>query len=186
MFCGHLDDDRKGALFFTEVIEALLARGRRLRIRITGDGPLRATLETRLAALGALVHFDGYLAQDALGAAYASAKIFLFPSRGDPWGLVANEAIQCGTPVIVSPHAQAGQELVAPSGAGVMLPLEVALWADAVETYLDDREAWRHAQGCARTAADSFSLDAMVRGFLNAFAQAAGQPMQMPEAGASL
>jgi glycosyltransferase involved in cell wall biosynthesis len=186
MFCGHLDDDRKGILFFADVVEALAARGRRLRIRITGDGPLRTHVATRLAALGVAVQFDGYLAQDALGAAYASAKIFLFPSRGDPWGLVANEAIQCGTPVIVSPHAQAGRELVAPSGAGIMLPLAVAPWADAVEAYLDNSEAWRAAQSCARAAADGFSLDAMVRGYLDAFAQAAGPPMHLSQQEASL
>ena len=186
MFCGHLDDDRKGILFFTDVVETLVTRGRRLRIRITGDGPLRTIVAGRLADLGVPVQFDGYLAQEELGAAYASAKVFLFPSRGDPWGLVANEAIQCGTPVIVSPHAQAGRELVAPTGAGTMLPLEVAPWADAVEAYLDDPAAWNAAQRCARTAADSFSLDAMVRGYLRAFSQAAGHPQQVPQPGAQL
>src|SRR3712207_8898759 len=41
--------------------------------------------------------------------------------RSDPWGLVANEALQCGTPIIVSPHARAAHELVAPFGAGRIL-----------------------------------------------------------------
>lgn len=186
MFCGHLDDDRKGVLFFADVVEALVARGCRPQVRITGDGPLRDALLGRLAAANLTVKFDGFLPQDALGEAYSSAKVFLFPSRGDPWGLVANEALQCGTPVIVSPYAQAGRELVDPSGAGRMLPLEVSAWADAVQAYLSDRALWDSAHARARLATEGFSLDAMTRGVLGAFERAAGRASRpAPDAGAA-
>lgn len=171
LFCGHLDDDRKGLLFFLEVVEALVARGRAPSVRVTGDGPLRGVAEARLAAAGVTARFDGYLAQDALAEAYTSAKLFLFPSRGDPWGLVANEAIQCGTPVIASLHAQSALELVGPSGAGVVLPLDVTAWADATGHYLDDPDAWEAARDSAARVTRDFSLDAMANGFLSAFAR---------------
>lgn len=171
LFCGHLDDDRKGLLFFLDVVDALLARGRALAVRITGDGPLRGVAESRLREGGVTTRFDGYLAQGALADAYTSAKLFLFPSRGDPWGLVANEAVQCGTPVIASVHAQSALELVGPSGAGAVLPLDVAAWVDATERYLDDRDAWTAAQEGAARATRDFSLDAMANGFLAAFAR---------------
>ncbi|MCJ2033483.1 glycosyltransferase family 4 protein [Methylobacterium sp. J-068] len=171
LFCGHLDDDRKGVLFFVDVVAALIARGRRPTVRITGDGPLRAVVAERLDALGVSARFDGYLGQAALADAYTSAKVFLFPSRGDPWGLVANEAIQCGTPVVASPHAQAALELIGPSGAGVVQPLDVEGWADATERFLDDRAAWDAAHAGAARAIRAFSLDAMVNGYLAAFEQ---------------
>jgi glycosyltransferase involved in cell wall biosynthesis len=173
MFCGHLDDDRKGLLFFLDVVEACIARGFRPRVRVTGDGPLRTVAEERLRAAGVEARFDGYLAQEDLGEAYASAKLFLFPSRGDPWGLVANEALQCGTPVIVSPHARAAHELVAPFGAGRVLDLDVATWTGAVLHLLADRAAWDAAQRQAAAAARSFSVEAMAAGFLEAFSRAA-------------
>lgn len=176
LFCGHLDDDRKGLLFFLDVVDALVARGRALAVRITGDGPLRGIAESRLREAGVTTRFDGYLAQGALADAYTSAKLFLFPSRGDPWGLVANEAVQCGTPVIASVHAQSALELVGPSGAGAVLPLDVAAWADAAERYLDDRTAWTAAQNGAARATGDFSLDAMANGFLAAFARVTKKP----------
>src|SRR3954453_19023312 len=145
MFCGHLDEDRKGALFFVDVVRGCIARGFTPSVRVTGDGPLRGEVEARLRAAGVEARFDGYLPQDGLSAAYGSAKLFLFPSRGDPWGLVANEAIQCGTPVIASPHAQAALELVEPRGGGVVPPLDVPIWADAVLQHLDDQAVWELA-----------------------------------------
>jgi glycosyltransferase involved in cell wall biosynthesis len=173
MFCGHLDDDRKGLLFFLDVVDACAARGFRPRVRVTGEGPLRAAAEERLRAAGIESRFDGYLPQNALGAAYASAKLFLFPSRGDPWGLVANEALQCGTPVIVSPHARVAHELVAPFAAGAVLALSVEAWTEAVLQHLAERPAWDAAHARAAVAARSFSVEAMAAGFLEAFSRAA-------------
>lgn len=173
LFCGHLDEDRKGCLFFAEVVDALVAQGRRPTVRVAGDGPLRAELDRRLRAAGLTPSFDGYVTQKALAEVYGSAKVFLFPSRGDPWGLVANEAIQCGTPVIASPHAQAALELVGPSGAGVVVPLEASAWANAVRRHLDDRAVWEAAHARAVAAARGFSLDRMAQGFLDACAHAA-------------
>jgi glycosyltransferase involved in cell wall biosynthesis len=176
MFCGHLDDDRKGLLFFLDVVARCVDRGYRPRVRITGDGPLRPTAEERLRDLGICAHFDGYLAQDALGDAYSSAKLFLFPSRGDPWGLVANEAMQCGTPVIVSPHARVAHELVVPSNAGAMLELSTESWSDAVLGFLTDRLRWNAAHVAALRARRSFSVEATADGFLRAFAEAMSVP----------
>jgi glycosyltransferase involved in cell wall biosynthesis len=173
MFCGHLDDDRKGLLFFLDVVEACVGQGFTPRVRVTGDGPLRAVAEERLRGACVEARFDGYLAQEDLGEAYASAKLFLFPSRGDPWGLVANEALQCGTPVIVSPHARAAHELVAPFAAGRVLALEVEAWTEAILHSLSDRMAWDAAQARAAAAARSFSVEAMAAGFLEAFSRAA-------------
>jgi glycosyltransferase involved in cell wall biosynthesis len=173
MFCGHLDDERKGLLFFLDVVEACIARGYRPRVRVTGEGPLRGIAEERLRGAGVEARFDGYLAQVQLGEAYASAKLFLFPSRGDPWGLVANEALQCGTPVIVSPHARVAHELVAPFRAGAVLDLSVERWTEAVLRSLTDRTAWDATQRQAAAASGSFSVEAMASGFLEAFSRAA-------------
>ena len=172
MFCGHLDEDRKGALFFVDVVRGCIARGFTPSVRVTGDGPLRGEVEARLRAAGVEARFDGYLPQEGLSAAYASAKLFLFPSRGDPWGLVANEALQCGTPVIVSPHARAGTELVAPFEAGSVVELSVPPWVDTVLSYLADRPRWQAAQRRAAAASRSFSVEAMAAGFHDAFLRA--------------
>ena len=49
---------------------------------------------------------------------YAVADVFVFPSLVDVWGLVVNEAMACGLPVLASCFTGAGQGLVAGSGCG--------------------------------------------------------------------
>ncbi len=66
---------------------------------IVGDGPARATLEKRYPE----ARFLGYLKGDALGACYAAADLFVFPSRTDTFGLVVIEALACGLPVAAYP-----------------------------------------------------------------------------------
>lgn len=146
LFCGTLDEPVKGALFFADVIVRLARRGRRLAVRIAGDGPARREMERRLAEGGVAAHCDGFVDQAGLEAIYRSARLFAFPSRGDVWGLAVNEAMQCGTPVLSSPHATVAHELLAPAGAGAVAPLAEGTWADQIAALLDDRAAWQTMQ----------------------------------------
>ncbi|MEL6961496.1 MAG: glycosyltransferase family 1 protein [Pseudomonadota bacterium] len=62
---------------------------------IVGDGPLLQELKARYPN----VHFTGYLEGESLARAFASADVFVFPSRTDTFGLVMIEALACGVPV---------------------------------------------------------------------------------------
>lgn len=62
---------------------------------VVGDGPGLAGLRKRYPG----VHFLGALRGRDLASAYASADVFVFPSRTDTFGLVMIEALACGTPV---------------------------------------------------------------------------------------
>jgi glycosyltransferase involved in cell wall biosynthesis len=62
---------------------------------VVGDGPARAQLQQRYP----MVHFLGPLHGAELASAYASADVFVFPSRTDTFGLVMIEALATGTPV---------------------------------------------------------------------------------------
>ena len=66
---------------------------------IVGDGPARADLEKRYPQ----AKFLGYRKGEDLGACYASADLFVFPSRTDTFGLVVIEALACGLPVAAFP-----------------------------------------------------------------------------------
>ncbi len=183
LFCGILNEPVKGALFFTDVVVRLAERGRRLAVRVTGDGEARGEMERRFAAAGVRAQFDGYVDQSALEAIYGSARLFAFPSRGDVWGIVVNEAMQCGTPVLSSPHATAATELLAPAGAGRVAPLDVETWADAIAAMLDDRAAWQAQQAQALGAVNRFSLAAAVEDYrtvINRFAAERGAYGHMP------
>lgn len=69
-------------------------------LALVGDGPYREELENHFA--GTRTHFVGYLHGEELGAAYASADAFVFPSRTETLGLVVLEAMAAGCPVIAA------------------------------------------------------------------------------------
>jgi glycosyltransferase involved in cell wall biosynthesis len=66
-----------------------------------GDGPARPELERRAAARED-VHFLGFLDRESLPAFYTALDAFAFPSPVETQGLVALEAIACGTPVVAA------------------------------------------------------------------------------------
>ena len=131
LFAGGLNEEIKGALFFTDVVARMKARRPGLRVRITGRGQARAEMQARLEAQGIAAQFDGPLQPSDMVGVFKSAKLLMFPSRGDTWGLVANEAVQCGMPVLGSPHANSSAGYVERFGLGLVRPLEIEAWADA-------------------------------------------------------
>ena len=70
------------------------------RLALVGDGPHRQALEKHFADTP--THFVGYLTGKALGAAFACADAFVFPSRTETLGLVLLEAMAAGCPVVAA------------------------------------------------------------------------------------
>jgi len=85
---------------------------------LLGDGPLRETLNTQLSTfnLHSHVHFPGFKQYDELPVYYALANAFVHASTTEQWGLVVNEAIASGLPVIVSERCGCVLELVQGNG----------------------------------------------------------------------
>ncbi len=69
-----------------------------MRLAIVGDGPLRPELEKQFK--GTATVFTGYMTGDELAGAYASADLFVLPSRTETLGLVLLEAMAAGCPVV--------------------------------------------------------------------------------------
>lgn len=176
LFAGALNEHIKGALFFADVIDRCCQQGLKPKVRIVGDGPHRDELQARLAQSGVKAQFDGYLQADALPAAYGSAKLLMFPSRGDTWGLVANEAVLCGTPVIGSPHAVSSHELIEPFGVGLVSPLDVEAWAAAASDILSSPERWKQFSRNREDAVRWFSLEKSLAEFTRAVSFAGRSP----------
>ncbi len=78
-----------------------------------GDGAERAELERRASDCGhGVVHFAGFVQRNELAGYYALADCLVFPTYSDPWGLVVNEAMACGLPIITTPVAGCAPDLV--------------------------------------------------------------------------
>jgi glycosyltransferase involved in cell wall biosynthesis len=85
---------------------------------LLGDGPLRETLNSQLSTLNLHrhVHLPGFKQYDELPVYYGLAKAFVHASITEQWGLVVNEAVASGLPVIVSNHCGCAPELVNGNG----------------------------------------------------------------------
>lgn len=85
---------------------------------MVGDGPEREKLKAAVLPPNLGVRFFGNVAYDGLPAFYAQAGILVFPTLADTWGLVVNEAMAAGLPVLGSLHSQAVEELVRDGATG--------------------------------------------------------------------
>ena len=62
------------------------------------------------------VHFLAFMSSDLLAEYYMASDLFVLPTREDIWGLVINEAMAYGLPVITTDHCIAGLEMVDGNG----------------------------------------------------------------------
>ena len=101
---------------------AQLPAAERATLLYLGDGTLRDALAARARDLGVGVHFAGFQNQTEIGRFFTAADAFVLPSGFEPWGLVVNEAMCFGLPVVVSDRVGAGGDLVRDGVNGFTFP----------------------------------------------------------------
>ena len=88
---------------------------------LVGAGSEEPALRAKVAERGITgVSFAGLRQADELPQYYARAKCLILASTREPWGLVVNEAMACGLPVLVSDRCGCAQELVRPGVNGFL------------------------------------------------------------------
>jgi glycosyltransferase involved in cell wall biosynthesis len=134
---------------------------------LIGDGPLaaRAAQTPRARMLGPLARVD-------LPVAYAAAELALLPSIPtarfrEPWGLVCNEAMHQGTPVIATTAVGAAAGgLVRDGDTGVVVaPGDALALASAIDRLLGDAPLRARLGDAARQAVSAYTYDAMMEAF---------------------
>jgi glycosyltransferase involved in cell wall biosynthesis len=90
-----------------------------------GDGAMREQLEHEATEMGVWerVRFLGFVNQTGLPQVYGSVDLMVLPSEYEPFGLVVNEAMLCGCPVIVSDRVGARFDLVKENETGFVYPV---------------------------------------------------------------
>lgn len=170
LFCGRLLEF-KGCGFALEVARATADKlGRPVSLDYVGAGDFEDELrrQARTCVDSVRARFLGYASQQELPGRYAAARVLLFPSRTDTWGVVANEACAAARPVLISPHAGAAGELVLDGDNGFVLPLQVDSWAAAAAALHTDETLWRHMGQRGRQRVQAYSFEAAARGIADA------------------
>jgi glycosyltransferase involved in cell wall biosynthesis len=78
------------------------AEGYRVSVALAGTGPCESELRLLAEHSAVDVRFLGFVDGADLGRLYGAMDIFVLPSLSEPWGLVVNEAMAMGLPVVVS------------------------------------------------------------------------------------
>jgi glycosyltransferase involved in cell wall biosynthesis len=110
---------------------------------VVGEGPQRQELEQYVAAHALSgVTFTGGVSWEEVPAWLAKASVLVLPSLSEPWGLVVNEAMLCGMPVIVSKKCGCAFDLVKESTNGFLIdPLDVHSLAKSMQYYVTNPAA---------------------------------------------
>ncbi|MCX7918796.1 MAG: glycosyltransferase family 4 protein [bacterium] len=131
---------------------------------IAGEGPYLIKLKERAKTrkLTQQVRFLGKVSEAELPYLYSAADIFIIPELTAPaFGLVAAEALACGTPVIAS-NTGALPEVVTPE-VGICIPAgDTDKLANAIRELYQNKEKWNQMRYSARTRAETmFTVDRM-------------------------
>lgn len=113
-------------------------------LHLAGGGPLKEELEATVAAAGrgANFRFHGLLPEGDVAELLGLVDGFLLPTKREAWGLVINEAMACGVPVVASPLAGATRDLIENGVTGfVVEPTDIAALSAVISRLLSDDSA---------------------------------------------
>ncbi len=152
-----------------------------------GDGTERRSLESRVRSSGwSSIRFIGFVGQTELPRYYDLCDVFVLPSEFEPWGLVVNEVMNAGRPLIVSDRVGAARDLVRDGVNGFVVPAgDSEGLSDRLKILLADPSR-RERMGAASAAIiDDWSFDADLAGLRQAL-EACGRVPRTDRAAALL
>lgn len=112
---------RKG---FDILIRACSKMPENLGIYIIGGEPTDEFINLKKELNLTNVHFVGFKQKDELSQYYKAADLFVLPTREDIWGLVINEALAHGLPIVTTNKCIAGLELVEDNVNGFIVKVD--------------------------------------------------------------
>jgi glycosyltransferase involved in cell wall biosynthesis len=167
LLCGRFIP-RKLFNFSIDVISKLYKEKKKLRIKLVGDGPLKNQIILRLNNMGIKYKYSGFVQPSLLKNEYTSAKLFLFPTLRDPWGVVANESCAAGTPVITCNNAGAANELIKNNFNGCILKLNTNIWMKKIKKLFDNKKIMNNMSKNALKSVEKFDSITAAKGVVNA------------------
>jgi glycosyltransferase involved in cell wall biosynthesis len=101
----------KGPLSLVRAVTLLRLQGVNAEIVVAGAGPLDGRVRAEAEKLAVPLRALGFCNQSQMPSVYAAADVLALPSEHETWGLVCNEALACGTPIVVSDQVGCAPDL---------------------------------------------------------------------------
>lgn len=112
---------RKG---FDILLHAMANIPKSIGVYFVGGKPTEEYLEMKRKYDLTNAHFVGFKSKEELADYYKAADVFVLPTREDIWGLVVEEAMAYGLPVISTDNCAAALELIESGENGYIIPVE--------------------------------------------------------------
>jgi glycosyltransferase involved in cell wall biosynthesis len=158
LFCGQMIA-RKGIDLLLSAFARLVAEDIPARLELVGrEAELPALLAPLPPAVRARINYAGFQPPAELPATFARADVFVLPSRHDGWGVVVNQALGAGLPVICSDAVGAGHDLIRHEANGLVVPAgDVAALTTALRRLARSADLRRTLGAAARTTAEALA-----------------------------
>lgn len=158
----------KRPMDLVHAVSKLRAQGSRAEVMIAGAGPLQYELERQARELGVPLHSLGFCNQSMMPSIYAAADALVLPSESETWGLVCNEALASGTPIVISSECGCAPDLAGDNNVGRVFPVgDISALANA----LADCFASPPSKEAIRALSDNYSVSRAADGITTAFAK---------------
>lgn len=167
MFSGQFID-RKMPLFFIEIARMVKEQYGKCNVLILGSGFLENQMIHLLKSYNLDYSCPGFINQEELPNYYAQAKLFLFPTRNDPWGVVVNEAMASGMPVITCDNAGVANDLVIDGVNGYVLPLKEQVWVNKILEIFSSPNEYKRLSDNAIARVQKYSFENGAKGIIEA------------------
>jgi glycosyltransferase involved in cell wall biosynthesis len=176
LFCGQMIA-RKGLDLLLEAFSKLAARHPGVRLLLAGrEAELPALLAALPEAVRARIEDAGFQPPEALPAIFARADVFVLPSRYDGWGVVVNQAIGAGLPVICSDAVGAGHDLVEEGVNGAIFPSgDTAALEASMERFAADSSLAARCGAASRARAADWTPERGAEKWLAVFQEVLGR-----------
>jgi 1,2-diacylglycerol 3-alpha-glucosyltransferase len=170
LFVGRLVKE-KGIFDLIDAYAQLMPEIRaNIGLVIVGDGSDARELQKRASKIQpGEIRFPGFVHREELPKIYNLAEALIFPTHTDPWGLVVNEAMACGLPVIATSVAGCTLDLVQDSWNGfVVPPADPRTLAGAMEKLAVDQDLRSLMSSRSRERIEDYSPPIWAQGVVNA------------------
>ena len=136
---------------------------------IVGDNPTREFVELKEKNGLDNVYFIGYKSKNELADYYKMSNLFILMTRGDVWGLVINEGMSYGLPVITSDKCVAGLELVDEDNGFIVNSEDVLQASNAIQLLYNDKSIIKKFSESSLKKISNYTIENMARRHLEIF-----------------
>jgi poly(glycerol-phosphate) alpha-glucosyltransferase len=170
LFCGQMIA-RKGVDVLLEAFTQVIQAGCDARLLLVGrEAELPQMLEAIPPEVRSHIEYAGFQAPDDLPTFFQQADLFVLPSRYDGWGVVVNQALGAGLPILCSETVGAAHDLITPGKNGMTFPVgDAAALSRLLHHYLTQPTKLQNAQQASLEKARAWSPQIGAKRWLEVF-----------------